>query len=182
MSGPPPATTVTLHAPVTTSPDPTAAAQTASAPPPAPAWLAGKWHVTHSTLPMWRSKRNVSITYTPLANTSPPKLDDLVEYQPLSGGDKLKSVRGVDAPVPAAAGWAWDWRGKGWLVVASSRWEWAVTYFAKTLFTPAGLDVYSRHPEGLRPETLAGIRSALEGVEDEGVRKLAGGLFEVRMD
>lgn len=194
MSDPPPSTAVTLHAPLTTAADPSAV-QTHSVPPPAPAWLAGRWHVTHSTLPMWRSKRNVAITYSPLANTSPPKIDDLVEYQALDGGDKVKSVHGVDAPVPDCAGWAWDWRGKGWLVIASSRWEvlgygdeegegrqWAVTYFAKTLFTPAGIDLYSRHPDGLRPATVEAIKKALDGMEDEGMRKLAETLFEVKID
>lgn len=209
---PPPA--LTLHAPLTTAPNPSEANATRQQSPPAPAWLQGKWHVTHSTLPMWRSKRNVSITYTALPDSSPPKIDDLVEYQALSShtspDDKLKSVHGVDTPVPDASGWAWDWRGKGWLVIASSRWEvlgygnedegdddgdagaaqaqaadqrqWVVTYFAKTLFTPAGLDLYSRHAEGLRPRTVEAIKAALAGMEDEGMRKLAEGLFEVRMD
>ncbi|KAL1627783.1 hypothetical protein SLS54_002049 [Diplodia seriata] len=203
---------ITLHPPITTAADP-AGVQPAQ-PVPAPAWLQGKWHVTHSTLPMWRSKRNVTITYTPVADST--KIDDLVEYQALDGNklasdDKLKSVHGVDTPAADCAGWAWDWRGKGWLVIASSRWEvlgygdegdggqaaeavggaqvqaperrqWVVTYFAKTLFTPAGIDLYSRHPDGLRPGTVEAIGEALARVEDEGVRKLAKDLFEVKMD
>ncbi|EOD46319.1 hypothetical protein UCRNP2_6942 [Neofusicoccum parvum UCRNP2] len=207
MSDPPPTAppAVALHAPLTTAASPSAVATTQ--PPPAPAWLQGKWHVTHSTLPMWRSKRNVSITYTPLPDSSPPKIDDLVEYQGLDA-DKLKTVHGVDTPVPDAHGWAWDWRGKGWLVIASSRWEvlgygdedeasrdagaaqtqaanqrqWVVTYFAKTLFTPAGIDLYSRHKDGLRSGTVEAIKKALAGMEDEGMRKLAEGLFEVKLD
>lgn len=192
---------ITLHPPITTTTTGTTPAQ----PPPAPAWLQGKWHVTHSTLPMWRSKRNVTITYTALPDGA--KIDDLVEYQALDGSDKVKSVHGVDTPAADCAGWAWDWRGKGWLVIASSRWEalgygdedgesaaggaqvqspgerqWAVTYFAKTLFTPAGLDLYSRHPDGLRPRTVEAIKEALAHVEDEDVRRLAGDLFEVKMD
>ncbi|KAF2139132.1 uncharacterized protein K452DRAFT_210544, partial [Aplosporella prunicola CBS 121167] len=172
--------------------------------PPAPAWLAGTWHVTHSTLPMWRSKRNVRITYTPLPETSPPQLDDLVEYQPQHSAH-VKTVRGVDKPAADGAGWAWDWRGRGWLVVATSRWEvlgfgdeavdsagvadaavdgnsWAVTYFAKTLFTPAGIDVYSRRPGGVRPDTLHQIKTQLAGFEDEGMQRLARELFEVQGD
>ncbi|KAL1646555.1 hypothetical protein SLS58_003141 [Diplodia intermedia] len=190
---------ITLHPPITTAADP-AGVQPAQ-PVPAPAWLQGKWHVTHSTLPMWRSKRNVTITYTPVADST--KLDDLVEYQALDGGgDKLKSVHGVDAPAAGCAGWAWDWRGKGrWEVLgygdedgeaqaavggaqvqSPERRQWVVTYFAKTLFTPAGIDLYSRHPDGLRPGTVRAIEEALARVEDEGVRKLAADLFEVKMD
>ncbi|KAB2578572.1 hypothetical protein BFW01_g12512 [Lasiodiplodia theobromae] len=186
-----PPTTITLHPPITTN---TTTGTTPAQPPPTPAWLQGKWHVTHSTLPMWRSKRNVTITYTALPDGA--KIDDLVEYQALDGSDKVKSVHGVDTPAADCAGWAWDWRGKGWLVIASSRWEalgygdedgegerqWAVTYFAKTLFTPAGLDLYSRHPDGLRPRTVEAIKEALARVDDEDVRRLAGGLFEVKMD
>ncbi|KAI0754113.1 hypothetical protein C8Q80DRAFT_1136993 [Daedaleopsis nitida] len=217
---------IRLHPPLTTTRDSgDDEHQQPEQPPPPPDWLAGKWHVTHSTLPMWRSKRNVSITYTALPNAgeAPPKIDDLVEYQALeslSGRGKVKSVHGVDTPVAGANGWAWDWRGKGWLVVASSRWEvlgygdedeeevqvggdadsspspegaagapvpgpqrqWVVTYFAKTLFTPAGVDLYSRHPDGLRPETVDAVKKALAGLADEGMRKLAEGLFEIQMD
>ncbi|OJD32296.1 histidinolphosphatase-like protein [Diplodia corticola] len=199
---------IPLHAPITTAPSPTSVSP--AQPVPAPAWLQGKWHVTHSTLPMWRTKRNVTITYTPVADST--KIDDLVEYQALDGSSttaKIKSVHGVDTPAADCAGWAWDWRGKGWLVIASSRWEvlgygdeldgggnggggaqtqppdarqWVVTYFAKTLFTPAGIDLYSRHPDGLRPGTVRAIEEALAGVEDEGVRSLAKELFEVKMD
>ncbi|KAF2456901.1 hypothetical protein BDY21DRAFT_262276, partial [Lineolata rhizophorae] len=171
--------------------------------PPPLTWLAGPWHVTHSTLSMWKSKRNVRITYTPLASDStggPVRVDDLVEYQ-TSGSDKVKSVHGVDtAEAGTNEGWAWNWRGKGWLVIATSRWEtlgygteaveegsepqntgtdWVVTFFSKTLFTPAGVDIYSRKKEGLRAETVEKIKEALKGSEDDGVAKLAETLFEI---
>ncbi|EJD39452.1 hypothetical protein AURDEDRAFT_116134 [Auricularia subglabra TFB-10046 SS5] len=178
---------ITLYPPRTTSKQP---AHT-DAPPP-PEWLAGTWHVTHSTLPMWRSKRNVRITYTILPG-APPRLDDLVEYQSLTSNG-VKIVRGIDT-ASARGGAAWDWRGKGWLAIASSRWEvlghgeegeegrqWVVTYFAKTLFTPAGIDLYSRHPGGLRAETVDAVKAALAGIADEEIQMLAQGLFEVRMD
>lgn len=191
---------ITLRAPSSlpsTTPSPTI-------PPPSLTWISGPWHVTHSTLPMWKKNRNVLITYTPLP-TSPPHLDDLVTYQPLHGS-KTKSVRGVDKPfsVPnveataeapsddSLASLGYNWRGKGWLAIASSKWEilawgeeeggnaYAVTFFAKTLFTPAGVDVYSR--EGaLRAETVEGIKAALKGLGGE-VEKLAGEMFEVGMD
>ena len=55
-------------------------------------------------------------------------------------------------------------------MIASSHWQflgysnsWAVTYFSKTLFTPAGIDIYVRDGEkGLNEE-----------LRDEIVRKLA---------
>ena len=188
--------------------------------PPSIPFLSGAWHITHSTLPMWKSKRNVCITYTPLAPLSTPttsitnpqastppsqiqKLDDLVQYQSLTS-DKIKSVYGVDTPSGADAG-AWDWRGKGWLMVASSHWEvlgwgeydydsvgdagdsgqkgqWMLTYFASTLFTPAGIDIYSRDKNGLAPDILGGIKKALGNIEDASIKKLVGEVFEIRHD
>lgn len=69
---------------------------------------------------MWKSKRNVCITYTALPPSSPSiaeeetdRLDDLVTYQSLDS-DKEHSVRGVDKASGTAD--TWDWRGKGWLV------------------------------------------------------------------
>lgn len=166
--------------------------------PPTQQWLAGTWIVTHSTLPMWKKKCNVRITYTARASesTDPPRfpdLDDLVEYQG-SPTSKTSTVNGISRPVhdnPAGTGWAFKWRGKGWLKIASSDWEilgwgedkagngWAVTYFQKTLFTPAGIDVYSRKIEGVDEGTLKGIKEALRMMEDAGVKMLAESIFEI---
>lgn len=80
------------------------------------------------------------------------------------------------------------------LMIASSHWEvlgygdlenehqWAVTYFAKTLFTPAGIDVYSRKKEGLPMPVLTALKEALAGIEHEPVQKLAEEMFEVKRD
>ncbi|KAJ9645698.1 hypothetical protein H2201_007487 [Coniosporium apollinis] len=171
-------------------------------PPPPPDFLHGKWHVTHSTLPMWRSKKNVCISYTPLPSPAPttsasspttlPRLDDLVEYQ-AHNSSKTKSIHGISTP-SNRSGWTYTWRGKGWLTIASSQWEilgygkeeggnrWAVTYFAKTLFTPAGLDVYSRDPGGLETETVERIGEVLKMFGDPVLRGLAGAIFEVEGD
>jgi hypothetical protein len=67
--------------------------------PPTNDFLAGTWHVTHSTLPMWKDKRNVNITYTTLpANSSGVvKIDDLVRYQGIDS-EKIQFVKGVDTP------------------------------------------------------------------------------------
>ncbi|KAI9657339.1 MAG: hypothetical protein M1821_003019 [Bathelium mastoideum] len=180
--------------------------------PPSLEWLKGTWIVTHSTLPMWKTKRNVRITYTVLPsnpkkgeveNTS-NQLDDLVTYQALDS-DKIHTVHGIDTAAESEGG-AWNWRGTGFLKVASSHWEvlgwgdegrpagetgglendsesqWAVTYFAKTLFTPAGIDVYSRTNKGLSEETISAIEKALQEVKDPNIQKLAGELFEVKRE
>lgn len=161
--------------------------------------------MTHSTLPMWKKNRNVKITYTQLPPNAAGQicLDDKVEYQPLKS-EKLKTVEGIDTP---AVGGAWNWRGKGWLKIASSHWqvlgyggqeleraqsstsdaadgseEWIVTYFAKTLFTPAGIDIYSRKKDGLKAETLLDIKKALTNVNAADIKTMAGELFEVNID
>ena len=117
---------------------------------------------------------------------------------------------GTDTPVPAAANIAghaqgmapsdskpaqtrYKWRGKGWLMIASSRWQllgcskdpspenaaaWAVTYFEKTLFTPAGLDIYSRTAQGLPSEVVQQIIGKVKALGGN-VAKLAEGFFEV---
>ena len=148
---------------------------------------------------MWKSKRNVTITYTPLPpSTSSPaldgtnKLDDLVSYQSLTS-DKVKTLAGIDTANGKDTG-TWGWRGKGMLMLVSSHWEvlgygdleaeqqWAVTYFSKTLFTPAGIDIYSRKKEGPSEAFLAAVKEALAGIEHEPVQKLAGEIFEVKRD
>lgn len=60
--------------------------------------------------------------------------------------------------------------------------EWAVTYFAATVFSPAGIDIYSRERRALPDWVVEGVKGALAGLEDEGVRKLGEELFEVVMD
>lgn len=157
--------------------------------------------MTHSTLPMWKSKRNVRIQYTPLDPSSPEiakentdRVDDLVTYQGLSG-DKVSSVKGVDKAATGDSRGEWNWRGKGWLMIASSHWEvlgwgeeegtgnkWVVTMFAKTLFTPAGIDIYSKARGGLKTETLEDIKAALTKVDDSDVKRMAGDLFEIKSD
>lgn len=184
-----------------------------SATPPPLDWLLGKWHVTHSTLPIWKDKRNVTITYTVLPSpkgTAPGvvRLEDLVEYQELKG-DKIKSVRGVDTGTGDNN--EWNWRGSGIIKIASAHWEvvgwgngleekrqdvrqddvigrgqddeqWMVTFFAKTVFTPAGMDFYARKAEGLSEKLVKQITAALEKLEDAQIRELARQLVVVRRD
>ena len=165
--------------------------------PPITDWLSGSWDITHSTLPMWKSKRNVTITYKclePVAGGTiqgTDRLDSVVSYQPITS-DKIKTVHGIEKASGKDA-CAWDWRGKGWLVVASSHWEilghgnqgrgeWLVTFFAKTLFTPAGIDIYSRSGNGLSGDTVRGIKEALSKSENPTVQHLASEIFDVKRD
>ncbi|KAK9235622.1 hypothetical protein V1525DRAFT_390288 [Lipomyces kononenkoae] len=185
--------------------------------PPSLTFLRGTWHVTHSTLPMWKSNRNVHITYTPLSSSGNQsdgdsrfavRLDDMVTYNSLNS-DNVKKIHGIDAPVSE---WAYHWRGTGWLAIATSDWEllgygiekpdtgavestdptvaspavqdenqWIVTYFSKTVFTPAGIDIYSRSAKGLRNETVNEIIESLKEMEGPEM-KMVGDIFEVKRD
>jgi hypothetical protein len=146
-----------------------------------------------------------------------------VSYQGL-GSTKLKTVNGVDKPfeIPAAtqtegieggvgsdgavstttgaeeASLGYNWRGKGLLMIASSKWEilgygdedptltngesnqWVATYFAKTMFTPAGVDFYSRKGQ-LNPDTVERLKGALVGLGGD-VASLATQVFAVGID
>lgn len=163
--------------------------------PPPVEWLTGRWHVTHSSLPLWKDKRNVTLDYAALPsndNASAVRIDDTTSYKKL-GSEKVKTAHGIDTPSAGKPG-AYDWRGTGWLRIASSHWEilgygevagerahrWIVTYFAKTLFTPAGIDIYSRQADGLPEGVVAEIKDALGALEARELRKLVADLFEVK--
>lgn len=181
-----PANAISLREPSKYLADPSKASTTTNTPFAAPTneWLGRTWTVTHSTLSMWRSAQNVRITYVPrkpapgVDADAPAVNDNIVEYESKNGKGGVKTVLGVEKPdhtIPAA----WNWRGKGWLVIASSHWEvlgwgerpmangegverWAVTWFAPTLFTEEGLDLYSDRKEGLQKETADDILKALK--------------------
>lgn len=148
-------------------------------------WLEGTWSVTHSTLPMWRKAKNVRITYKILPPSSPDGpvcLDDTVESVPTEKTwmPQPKAIHGVDTPEGDGA---WAWRGKGLLKIASSRWEvlgwgerederWVVTWFAPSLFTPAGVDVYSSRKEGVSEGLYGDIEGALQELGAKEVAEL----------
>jgi hypothetical protein len=149
----------------------------------------------HSLLTPLQSKKDVSITYTPLSDPVSPqgtvKFDDLVEYYSCSAkpGSKPSTVAGTDH---ALAVGRFKWRGNGLLVIASSKWQvlgcntsdaqgshpWAVTYFEKTLFTPAGLDIYTRSAEGLPEPLLREIFEKIKGMGGD-VAAMSETFFEV---
>lgn len=160
-------------------------------PPSAPdlEWLTRTWSVTHSTLAMWRTARNVRISYSrlPAKSDMRPRLDDLVEYEPTSGKGTgtLKRVDGIDTQADNG----WDWRGKGMLFFVTSHWEilawgeaetedgskekWAVTWFAPTVFTKEGLDIYCDRKEGLSERTYSSIMEALKKLDAKHVADMA---------
>ena len=126
-------------------------------------------------------------------------MDDLVEYQKegvetsssrstVRGNDKRDVEPLRDGSAGRTVGTRWKWRGRGWLMIASSRWQLlgfdldagiAVSYFKSTLFTPAGLDVIVRDPAKVTPELRSSILEAVRGVDDPEIAKLAPQLFDV---
>ena len=151
---------------------------------------------------MWKSKRNVCIQYTPLEPSLPSiakentdRLDDLVTYQSLDS-EKISKVEGVNKGASSGdSRGEWDWRGKGLLKIAGSHWEilgwgeesetgnkWMVITFAKTLFTPMGMDLFSKDRSGLKAGTIEDVKKALAEVDDVDVKKMAENMFEVAID
>jgi hypothetical protein len=151
---------------------------------------------------LWKDKKNIRITYAKyeVKNTQNtgqmPPLDDHVQYQKI-GHEKVNHVRGISRPVDLAGvehGLAFSWRGKGLLMIATSDWEilgwgqddqadpasqWAVTYFGKTLFTPAGIDIYSRSIHGVSSSTLAKIKQELTMLLGGELSGISDAIFEI---
>lgn len=146
---------------------------------------------------MWKNNRNITMSYSIIpaskAQDLPNKLDDTTSYQPINS-DKLKTLNGIDTACGTDTS-VWDWRGKGWLTIATSHWEvlgygdlpeeaggpgqWLVTYFTATKFTNAGISVFSRSKEGNPENVVKDILESLARIENAAVRKLAGEMFEV---
>ncbi|KAL2883397.1 hypothetical protein SGCOL_001079 [Colletotrichum sp. CLE4] len=184
MTSPP--TTVNLRSPSKYTTSSTPSTSTFSAPP--LEWLLRTWSVTHSTLAMWRDARNVRISYASMAPKpdGTARIDDLVEYESNKTphpSSAVKSVKGVDSACAVGDTSVWDWRGKGWLFFVGSHWEvlgwgerrieggggeverWAVTWFAPTVFTKEGVDIYCDRKEGLSAAGYEEVMGALKGLE-----------------
>jgi hypothetical protein len=135
---------------------------------------------------MWRKAKNVRITYKILPSATSDGqilLDDEVTSEPTQRTllPQPKSIRGVDTPDGEGA---WNWRGRGLLKIASSHWEvlgwgqigdekWVVTWFAPSMFTPAGLDIYCDKKEGMSAGLYRQIEEALTGLEAKEMASLA---------
>ncbi|KAF7347708.1 hypothetical protein MVEN_01528000 [Mycena venus] len=170
--------------------------------------LRGTWLVVASTLPLWRNKKNVKITYSAIPGEPETTFDDLVSYELrlAKPGRSPSTVKGIDRLEKGASG-RWKWRGKGLLMIATSKWqllgfnvsptvqaasepseskpndpEWVITYFASTLFTPAGLDIYSRSKDALSDEFIQGLIEEIGALGEVGSLVKDGGMFRVPHD
>lgn len=60
--------------------------------------------------------------------------------------------------------------------------RWVVTWFAPSLFTPAGLDIYSSEKGGMSEKTLRDIMAALENLEAKEMVELVKDMKEIKID
>jgi hypothetical protein len=129
--------------------------------------LSGTWFIISTDFPMWLKPHiyNPTFTYTCIEKRGLTVLLDEVKY--LKKG-KTNRIAGYDYPDKDNPN-KFIWRGKGLLAIAKSNWEvrltdenrqWAVIYFSKTLFTPAGVDIISR-TETLDKATLDYIKAKM---------------------
>jgi hypothetical protein len=140
---------------------------------------------------MWSKARNVRITYgsLPPHSSGAHRVSDLVEHEKLDGSGGLKSILGADTSANSTETGIWNWRGKGALFWVTSHWEvlgwgerkigdgeeverWVVTWFAPTLFTKEGIDIYSDRKEGLSEATARDIVEALKKIEAKDVAEM----------
>jgi len=155
--------------------------------------IAGSWFLTRTSVPFWKDKRNVVVTFTKVeSNNHFATLDNITTYQTLSS-DKVKTVHGIDTPAQGEPAF-YDWRGCGWLRIASSRWEivgygvtdddgaWLLVYSHAFIFTSSGLILYSRKKNGLLEDVWASIQAALGELQVEAITDLAGNMFQVKSD
>ncbi|OWT41912.1 hypothetical protein C362_00278 [Cryptococcus neoformans Bt1] len=110
------------------------------------------------------------------------------------------AVKGIDTLSPGSNGATFDWKGKGLLFFVHSHWEvlgygkeveqgleWAVTYFSKTLFTPAGIDIYVRTiPFSSKSQNLTArevllqrLVNEIQNIDADSIRNLAAQGFRV---
>lgn len=136
----------------------------------------GTWHIVESSLSLWRSRPGPTVTYAELPGGS---LIDVVAFRSRRGA--TRRIIGIDQRMPDGE---WRWRGIGpitrlarsdWRFIAGDSAEgWAVTAFARTPFTSAGIDLYfrERHPS---PETVDHARRAASA--DPRAQRWSPGLF-----
>ncbi|GLA74926.1 hypothetical protein AtubIFM55763_006178 [Aspergillus tubingensis] len=134
--------------------------------------------------------------------TSPaPILTNKTSYQTLSSSS-VKTTTGTDRAISAGKEQGpiqMEWRGSGWLRMVSAQWEilgwggaddddeWLLVFANKSMFTPAGISLYSRRKTGVDELVWAGIEVELRGLVErypaEGeLRELVMGMEVVRFD
>ncbi|KAG9032470.1 histidinolphosphatase [Tulasnella sp. JGI-2019a] len=140
--------------------------------------LMEQWTVMASTLPLWKGRKNVTISYSPIDGKpmSDTFLDKVqfswseatapgTERWTLEGVDTVQLINKGELSTNTENGVKYRWAATGLMgwVCPPANWQllgfflandpqrkdedWVVTYFGKTLFTPAGLDIYARNPK-----------------------------------
>ena len=116
----------------------------------------GTWYVQYTDLKFWLDgkRHSPTLNYQVMQKGKVTGLRDEVKFfQVKRNGDKKKSIVGFDKPDLKGGESAFVWRGKGILVLLSSKWDllymspdgaWALTHFEKTAFTAEGHDVITR--------------------------------------
>jgi hypothetical protein len=140
--------------------------------------LPGTWHLIYSSFPMWRKEgmKDVTFNYTLSEYNGKRGLLDEVKYF-ING--KLKSIKGIDTPDENDLT-TYKWRGKGLLMIASSRWklEWAdttenciVISFERSIFSPAGVDVLTK-TKGASDKILGAALAFINNTESLRVKSI----------
>ena len=136
--------------------------------------LEGKWHIQQTTFPMWLNGNNLSPTlnYTIEQKNGYDVLFDQVKYID-KNTKNLKIIEGYDYTNPNDC-YSFIWQGKGILsMVGTSQWklvifneelQYGVIWFAKTLFTPEGVDIITTAKRS-NIELLSRIKDEMEEFE-----------------
>lgn len=110
----------------------------------------GTWHIVASNFPMWVAGGRTQPRFH-YEQLEPGRLSDRVTY--VRRG-RERQILGIDTRLPGDMP-AYRWRGAGVLRLLRSDWQvsqwdpgyaWAVITFAKSLVTPAGMDLIARSP------------------------------------
>lgn len=107
--------------------------------------LSGTWHIVRTSLRLWRSRQDPTLSYLPLPDGT---VLDATAYRTRR---RSRVIVGLDRP-DGDGGWVW--RGlepltllarSRWRVVASGQ-DWMVIHFSRTPFTAEGVDLCHRRP------------------------------------
>ena len=139
--------------------------------------LPGTWTIAATNFPMWLSgeRRSPKFTYG-LVSSSPLVLTDDVSYETPAG--EKKHIAGKDS----YANDQFVWRGKGLLALFSSRWSVVgatkagtvlAIRFAKTLATPAGIDILVRDDAQVEARAVVAGASKEFGLSPEDFASLS---------
>ncbi len=116
--------------------------------------LDGKWFIVASDQPTWTSgeKTSPALHYkVTSASDGALEMEDRVTFEEAGA---INEYRGRDTQEAGKPG-SFNWRGSGALSLVSTRWHlmhmspdgaWAVTFYEKTMATPAGVAIISRTP------------------------------------